>query len=372
MSRFVLLVSLVMLSGVATAQPELPGLDSLGEGWNAMATDGVCSAGTPYQFYVNTSAENADGEKLLLFFNGGGACWFGQACDLNSQPNVHTPMAHIDANNPAMADGIFDLENPRNPFAGYSMVFVSYCNGDVHIGSGPRDYEYRNREGVDVTVTTHHDGYRNSQAALQWVYENYPAPSRVVVSGSSAGAIGASFYAGLVAEHYSQTPVVLLADGAGGYSSANLHRVFEAWNVSDILPPWPEYAGQTNQSLTFEDFYIASALHNANLTIAQYNTAEDSVQKNFTYLLGDAPASFKLPERILNNYLQIENEVSEFYSYTAGGDFHTILGFPVFYEYEVEGVGFVEWVEDLISGETVPDISCVNEIRGCSDAPVAE
>jgi len=370
MSRLVLLFSCLMIvSGATLAQNDLPGLDSLDAGWNTMATDGVCSAGTPYQFYVKPSVDNSE---LLVFFNGGGACWFGQACDLNAQPNVHTPLADSDANNPAVADGIFDLDNPRNPFADYSMVFVSYCNGDVHIGSGPRDYSYRNADRVDVTVTTHHDGYRNSQDALQWVYENFPAPSKVVVSGSSAGAIGASFYAGLVAEHYPQTPVILLADGAGGYSSANLHRVFEAWNVSEILPAWPEYAGQTNQSLTFEDFYIASALHNANLTIAQYNSAEDDVQKNFTYLLGDAPSSFKLPERILNNYLQIESAVDQFYSYTAGGDFHTILGFPVFYQYAVEGISFVDWVDELIDGEVVADISCVNEIRGCSDAPASE
>lgn len=370
MSRIVLLCSLLMLvSGVTFAQEDLPPLDSLDAGWNTMATDGVCSAGTPYQFYVKPSAENSE---LLIFFNGGGACWFGQACDLNAEPNVHTPMADIDANNPAVADGIFNLENPSNPFTNYSMVFVSYCNGDVHIGSGPRDYSYRNADRADVTVTTYHNGYRNSQDALQWVYDNFPAPSKVVVSGSSAGAIGASFYAGLVAEHYPQTPVILLADGAGGYSSPNLHRVFEAWNVSEILPAWSEYAGQTNQSLTFEDFYIASALHNDNLTIAQYNTAEDRVQKNFTYLLGDPPTSFKLPERILNNYLQIENAVGQFFTYTAGGDFHTILGFPVFYEYEVEGVSFVDWVNDLINGETVADISCVNEVRGCSDAPIAD
>ncbi len=363
---FLLFIFLICYSGLTSAQSDMPDIASMDSEWNVVKTDGVCSAGTPYQFYVKPSAENTD---LLVFFNGGGACWFGQACDLSAQPNVHTPMADIDANNPALADGVFNLENTRNPFANYTMVFVPYCNGDVHIGGGAREYTYQNENGDEVSITTHHDGYKNSQSALQWVYENFTAPSKIVVSGSSAGAIGGSFYAGLVAEHYSDTPVVLIADGAGGYSSQSLNTVFNAWNVDSILPDWPEYSGQTNDTLTFEDFYIASANHNENLTIAQYNTAKDSVQENFTYLLGDAPGSFSLPQRILNNYLQIESQVDDFYSFTAGGTVHTIMGLPIFYEYEVEGVSFVDWVSDLIDGKSVADLSCVDEPAGCERAP---
>ena len=363
--NFVLLLILGFCA-TAAAQSDLPELGNLDEGWNTVATDGVCSTGTPYQFYVKPAADNTD---LLVYFNGGGACWFGEACDLSSQPNVHSPFAEMDQNNPALAEGIFNIENPDNPFANYTMVFVPYCNGDVHIGSGPRDYSYTNAEGSEVTVTAYHNGYSNSQTILNWVYENISAPNRVVISGSSAGAIGGSFYAGLVAEHYADTPVVLLADAAGAYDSPFIHRVHEAWDVAAILPDWSEYSGETNQTLTFQDYYIASANHNPNLTIAQFNTAEDSVQKNFTYLIGDAPGSFSLPQRLLNNYLEIENQVANLAHYTAGGDVHTIMRSPIFYQYRVEGVRFVDWVKDLINGEPVPDISCVNEAAGCANAP---
>ena len=369
MNQLIKLFSIVlMLSGfgISWAQNDFPDLAGLDSGWNTLATDGVCSAGTPYQFYAKPSADNSE---VLVFFNGGGACWFGQACDLNAQPNVHSPFADMDANNPAMARGIFDFENSENPFANYSMVVMPYCNGDVHIGGGEREYTYENATGDEVSVTAHHNGYANSQSALEWVYENFSAPSRVVVSGSSAGAIGGSFYAGLIAEHYEDTPVVLIADAAGGYGTPNLYRTLEAWDVASILPDWSEYAGETNQTLTFEDFYIASANHNDNLTIAQYNTAEDQVQYNFTYLIGDPQGSFTLPQRLLNNYLTIENNVDQFSHYTAGGSTHTIMGAPIFYEYEVEGVRFVDWVSDLINGMPVDDISCVNEANGCVNAP---
>lgn len=364
--RYLILAILVLHFAAAVAQDNLPTLSSLDQGWNTVETSGVCSTGTPYQFYVRPSAENRD---LLIFFNGGGACWFGQACDLNSEPNVHSPFAQMDANNPAMGDGIFNYDNSENPLANYTAVFVPYCNGDVHIGAGEKVYTYQNAEGEEVSVTTFHNGYENSQTVLQWVYDNFSAPSSIVVSGSSAGAIGSSFYAGFVAEHYAETPVILLADAAGGYGTPSLPVVHEAWGTDSILPDWQEYEGETNQTITFEDFYIASAAHNKNLTIAQYNAAEDEVQKNFTYLIGDPPGSFSLPQRILNNYQKIESAVDHFYTYTAGGNTHTILRSDYFYDYQVEGVRFVDWVQQLIIGNAVPDVSCVNLPEGCDNPP---
>lgn len=367
--RIILIGLFLLLAGGAQGQAPLPELSELDSGWNTVATDAVCSTGTPFQFYVKPAATTA---HLLVFFNGGGACWFGAACDLGSEPNIHTPFANMPQNNPALGRGIFDFTQAGNPFADFAMVVLPYCTGDVHIGSGPRNYTYTNTAGTEVTITVHHDGKQNSAKVLDWVYNNFPSPQSIVVSGSSAGAIGASFHAGFIAEHYGSSPVVLLADAAGGYGSPNLPVVHNAWNTAASLPDWPEYRNATNDSITFEDFYIASAKRCPNLTIAQYNAAQDSVQISFTELMGDPPGSFKLPERLLNNYLKIESAVDDFYTYTAGGRVHTILASPIFYQYEVEGVRFVDWVADLIAGKPVADISCVNEASGCDLAPVLE
>lgn len=365
MIRTLLFSLLLSISLSATAQ-SLPALNELTEGWNSIPTGGLCSSGTPYLFYARNSTRS---DKLLIYFNGGGACWFGQACDLNSEPNVHFPLAEMPQNNPAMGDGIFALDNAENPLRDYDMISVPYCTGDVHVGAGEKQYQYTNADGGEVNVTTHHNGYANSSAVLDWVYANYPNPDSVVISGSSAGAIGSSFYAGMVAEHYSQNPVVLLADAAGGYNSPNLPVTFNAWNTAAILPDWPEYAGESNDSLTFEDFYIASARHAPNLTIAQYNAAEDQTQIQFSYLIGDTPGTFSLPQRIFNHYVEIESAVDEFHSYTAGGNVHTILTSPIFYTYAVRGVRFVDWFQALVDGQPLGDISCVDEPAGCAGSP---
>jgi hypothetical protein len=368
MKKFILffIMSLFFVAGITAAQNVLPALSQLGDGWTIIKTDGVCSAGTPHQFYVKRSLKS---NKLLIYFNGGGACWFGEQCNLKSEPNTHYPFADMKENDPRLAKGIFELDNSENPFKDYNMVFLPYCTGDVHVGGGKRTYTYTDKEGKTVEVPTFHVGYKNSMTVLDWVYDNFKSPQSILVAGSSAGAIGSSFYSGLIAERYPNVPVVLLADAAGGYNSPRLSVVFKAWDTASILPLWKEYAGETNETLTFEDLYIASANHNKNLTIAQYNAAGDQVQINFTLLLGDPPESFSLPQRILNHYTEIESAVDVFYSYTAGGTVHTILRSPNFYTYKVEGVRFLDWLADLVAGKPVGDISCVDEPQGCTPAP---
>ncbi len=357
-----LLLVLPFTASVTLAAGDLPSVKSLGDSWNAIDTDGVCSTGTPYKFFVRPVPSS---QKLMMFFNGGGACWFGQQCDLNAKPTTHTPFADMDQNNPEKKDGIFKLDHEGNPFSDYNIVFLPYCTGDVHIGGGAKTYIYTNDTGAEVTVEVQHSGFSNSMTVLDWTFENFSTPENVVVAGDSAGAVGASFYAGIVAEKYTSAPVVLLADAAGGYNSKNLPKTFESWDTASILPKWPMYEGETNETLTFEDFYIAGANHATNLTIAQYNAANDETQKNFTLLLGDAPDSFSIPQRILHHYAEIEDAVSTFYTYTASGSTHTILGTPNFYTYEVEGVKFSDWLTGLVAGEKVGDVSCVDDVRGC-------
>jgi hypothetical protein len=364
--RTLFIALFLLLPVTASAQTDLPSADSLGPGWNTIETDGVCSAGTPFQFY-SKSSERSD--NMLIYFNGGGACWFGQACDLSIEPNIHFPFADMDSNNPRLAEGVFNFDNSENPFSDFDVIFIPYCTGDVHIGSGEKTYSYKDDAGNDVSYTAHHNGFENTMTSLNWIYENFSAVNKVVVAGSSAGAIGASFYSGFIAEHYSSVPVVLLADAAGGYRTPLLPVTHRAWDTAAILPNWEEYAGETNDSITFEDFYIASANHNSNLRLAQYNAAEDETQIMFTQVIGDPPDSYSLPMRMLTSFQEIESATGEFFSYTAGGPVHTILRDDIFYQYEVEDIRFVDWVQDLIDGKQVTDVSCVDDAAGCNAAP---
>jgi hypothetical protein len=361
-----LIVVLLPVSGLSAQDGEMPSLDELDEGWNTLTPGGdtVCSLGTPYLFHVRPGAN----DKLLLFFNGGGACWSGEACDVEVEPNIHTPVAEV-ANDPREngGTGIFNLENEENPFADYTMVFLPYCTGDVFVGAGETTYTYE-VDGEEKEITIYHNGYVNTTTVLDWVYTNVDSPATVVVAGSSAGALGSAFYTGPVAEHYSDASVVHIGDGAGGYRNPGSVAPVTAWDVASILPDWEEYADETNETITFQDFYVANELRFPNVTIAQYNTAADEVQVFFNGLLGETENT--LAEKQFLNYNDIRTAVNgEFYTYTAGGTVHTILRLPQFYEYEVEGVRFVDWVNDLINGETVENVSCDYFAGECQTAP---
>lgn len=346
----------------AQGDGELPDLADLDAGWNMLEPGGdtLCSQGTPYAFYVRPG----ESDNLLVFFNGGGACWNGVMCDLTVEPVTYVPVVEIDHNNPEGRGGIFDLENEANPFADYTMVFVPYCTGDVHLGNAEVVYEVPEMGDVAAHETTiYHNGYNNAMAVLNWVYENVESPEEVFVAGSSAGAIASSFYVGLIAEQYPDAQIVQLGDAAGGYRAETVTVPLSVWDVASILPDWDEYEGLSNEDLTLETFYIAAASHNPDIVFSEYNAAEDVTQYQFLAALGVTETP--LMDLLEANIADIEEVAGDIPTYTAGGDVHTILRDDRFYEYVVDDVPFVDWVTALAAGEEVEDVMCVD----CANPP---
>ncbi|MBI5929851.1 MAG: hypothetical protein HY862_11110 [Chloroflexi bacterium] len=364
-----MLVLAIFVSALGThplhAQDDgMPTLDQLSAGWNTLFPGGdtLCAHGTEYSFHVR----RAESSHLLIFFNGGGACWFGRICDEGS--TTYNPAADNDSNDPnALPGGIFDFDNPENPFAYYNMVFVSYCTGDVHIGNQEETYEVPAFGDVAAhEVTIYHYGYHNAMSALNWTFENFTSPDTIFVAGSSAGSIASPFYAGLVAEHYPDARIAQLGDGSGGYRAPEAAATLnEAWGVASIWPDWEQYANATPENIVFESYYLATSSRFPNMTMATYNAANDSTQNLFLAVLG--AGGTPLVERIQANNADLAAAIPSFHSYIAGGTLHTILRLPEFYAYTVEGVRIRDWVANLANGEAVEDVACTD----CTKAPDA-
>ncbi len=54
------------------------------------------------------------------------------------------------------------MDNPENPFAEHTMVFIPYCTGGAHMGNNPKRYE--SEDGTALSVN--HVGFVNVSAAL--------------------------------------------------------------------------------------------------------------------------------------------------------------------------------------------------------------
>lgn len=329
------------------------------------AANTTCSDGSPYSFFVR----QGDPNKLLVYFQGGGACWFRQNCDPQMSPSYSIQVGNIDRAN----FGIFNLDNPDNPFKDHTTVFAPYCTADVHMGASDTVYPPVEEGQADLVIR--HQGRANVEAVLQWTYEHVPSPQNIFVTGSSAGAIPSPLYTALIADHYVNARIAQLGDGAGGYRRTNNDsRPDEQWGTFDFITQEQGFANLRPETMTYESLYIAAAQAHPDITFAEYDAAEDAVQKRFLSMSGQKDVA--LQQAIEANHADIRREVGNFSSYIAGGDSHTILGRPEFYTLASNGVAIRDWVAALANFETVENVTCapcdIESFSGAAMPPAVE
>jgi len=356
--RFSTLLCLVLI--LPACQRETPApqtqetVGGLEYGWNLIEPGGetTCSNGTPYAFYVRPG----DPRKLLIYFQGGGACWFGETCDLTMTPTYDPTVTEDD--DPTGWPGIFEYDHPENPFADYSTVFVPYCTADVHLGDAVTTYPVPATDSTEAhDVTINHRGHVNTRAVLDWTFAYFSAPSTVFVTGSSAGAFPSAFYLPYVAEEYPEAHIAHLADGAGGYRGMDYLTLNDRWGIAGALPPFPEFEALAPANMRLEGYLIASARRYPDIVLTEYNTAGDDVQRRFLRLGGITGTP--LQTLLEANYTDVRNAVSNFRTYTAPGTSHTLLGRPEFYTVQVDGLRFRDWIAALALGDPVNDVTCL-------------
>lgn len=307
-------------------------LRTLDRGWNRIpgreGTGCAEESDSTYVFRVRPGAP----DKVLLFLNGGGMCWKGGDCDPKGKPTYTTNADS--ANDASTRAGIFDVNNEANPFREYTMIFVSYCTGDAHLGTQTTEYESKGR-----TFTIRHQGAANVESVLDWLYSNVRNPRTVFVAGMDAGAIASPVVAAKVARNYPRARVVQLGDGAGALRSNPPAEPFASW-----------YAPHT-----FERIYAASARSAPRVRFAQVNSVDDATQLAQLTQLGVKGAT--VSKLLAANLASVRASVPAFRSYTIPGRAHTILRSQALYTTKVDGVPFSEWLTSLANGEAVRDVA---------------
>ncbi|KAG6609232.1 Carbohydrate esterase [Phytophthora cinnamomi] len=170
-------------------------------------TDSVTtfSTNSTYFFQVFPNTE-ADKSKLMIFFQGGGACAdedtcaFGLQCSLGASATFTTAATSSSA-------GVLDRSLADNMFKDWNIVFIPYCTGDIHIGNRvTAAYEsgievlLGNTQCLGLDYAMHMNGYNNTMAVLDWALENFPEVDDLIVGGESAGSLGAQVHSAKIAE----------------------------------------------------------------------------------------------------------------------------------------------------------------------------
>lgn len=151
-----------------------------------------CGNGSDYAFQIRLAPVGSPVENVVVYMQGGGACYEGPGCAAVSA-GLYTAL-----DDPLPTGGMLSNTAAANPFRDWTKVFLPYCTQDLHIGGGVTN--------PYPEITVHRYGALNVRAALQYVRDilwaeldaNDPLGYRgdrplVVFSGGSAGGFGAAY-----------------------------------------------------------------------------------------------------------------------------------------------------------------------------------
>ena len=305
--------------------------------------DCECADGSEFAFWER----QADPTKVVLYLGDLGACTDAATCAFtgsDGESDFYTWNAEGADPNTNSGEGIWDFDNPDNPFADYSFIYVGSCTGDLGLGDATREYS--------PELSVEHNGFVNGSAALAYLAEHYPDATQVVVVGS----VAAPVYGGLVADLLPDTQVTVFADEVGSLPDDPDFNaeILGQWGAYDNMPDW-----EVNEGLTAHDwgprrFWIQAGLHNPDIVMARFDYAFDPNAARTLKELGVDDSTLELLDA---NEAAIEAAGVDLHSYTAG-DGHAILDRDGFYELEVNGVKLVDWIEALLAGEPLDDVRC--------------
>lgn len=219
--------------------------------WMMIPIEGaVCADGSPYSVFVRYAERSAD---LVITLQGGGACWDAETCQgrAGSRSAAHLDGIREDhmtalppplgSNPDAQPWGLLlphlGESDPNAPTAAAHQVFFPYCTGDVFAGSTEVQYEDPvSGEAVQIQ----HRGHQNVLAALPWLQEQFPDVGRLLVTGCSAGGLGALINYSFFREALEPNCASLLNDSGPLWSETGpSHKLYEAvreaWQLEPLL-----------------------------------------------------------------------------------------------------------------------------------------
>jgi len=158
--------------------------------------DTICiDEDSPYGFGVFLPPDNEpDPSKLMIWFNGGGACFDYETCVTMDTANTQVIPE---------TQGYFNYALENNPLreGGWAAVTVGYCSGDMHVGDAMVELVDQNDAAVSRTVRF--NGYNNTLSVMYWIKRQpeFDAAAaaggglEVAGAGCSAGSLGVQLWA---------------------------------------------------------------------------------------------------------------------------------------------------------------------------------
>jgi hypothetical protein len=175
---------------------------------------------------IGVSPAATASSKVMIFLEGGGACFNATTCGGNSA--TYGALQFTGFPNAEGIAGIFSRADAANAVKDWNMVYVPYCTGDVHGGSA-----------TDVTVpgvigAQQFVGYDNMTRDLERIVPTFTATTQVLLTGQSAGGFGAALNYVQTTRAFAGPPVTLVDDSGPLMANPTLASCLE----SSMLTLW--------------------------------------------------------------------------------------------------------------------------------------
>lgn len=212
--------------------------------------DVVCGDGVPYKFSYRPAVGTSAG--LLLYFDGTGTCLDYVTCwGLDGRGGMGRTVKQLGlvTTSPALVNGrtvgVFDRSDALNSLRSYDQVFITYCTGDLGQGMQKQvmTKPFDSPRSAPEEIETFFHGAHDVRFALEQAAVLFPAPQRVVVYGTSAGALSAINAVPWVATAFAldgSSQLSLITEGGMGVGragqEAQLTRLFTQFNGTQGRP----------------------------------------------------------------------------------------------------------------------------------------
>jgi hypothetical protein len=330
--------------------------ESMGE-WTKYTydTDGgngpLCIMGTPFTVFH----QQRDPNKLVIFLNGGGACWQDfYNCSLTADEN---PPAESGIFADSFDDGGTTIDNP---LADWSKLFVSYCDGSIFTGDNDvvdPDFQAFIEQAAGLPPGSgppirFHRGLRNMTAAIDLARSLHPNAKQVFLSGSSAGGYGVAAFAPSVFRFDFPPAVQLRVFDDAGPAVTNPALVGDVlarandWQFEQFYPESCTDCDPFNQPAEF----VKWTLENDNgYKASLYSTDGDATIRFFIGI----PTQEEYRDLLLTVHDPINAAFPNRYKrfIRSGDDSHTSLRGDLFYTGEANGVPLYQWTDDFVNGD---------------------
>lgn len=316
----------------------------VGDGWtkhtfNPDGGDGpICIAGTDFSVFTR----QGNPSKLLIFEQGGGACWQDfYNCNVLAEAQ-EPPVARV---------GIWDFDSKDNPFADHSIVYMPYCDGSVFSSDNDVfDPAFGVAIGVPAVVVRFHRGMRNQSAGMDVARTMFPHASRITVAGSSAGGVGAAGFAPFLVRLVYDNQVKLTVLNDAGPVTVNLDAVDDIaaraadWRFGQFYPLSCTECDDMGQGTAIIKWRLDN---DSTVREAFYETDSDLINRFFLDLLAD-PVGFR--DLVVTEHGLLNAAHPERYKrfIVSGDTSHTALQSPLFYFQDANGVFLNEWTDDFL------------------------